>query len=1035
MKKTVLSLLIFCMVVMSCPQQVYAAETDEESMMSTEPAEFVEESVPSAEEAREESFSSGEGMSLFSLERAEEEQVCGEDDLLLYGDAVRLEEGIIELTELATWRAGSIWYGHQISARNGFTVTFSYWAGGGRHTGPYYGADGILLTMSKEPGLGPQGGYLGFVGQDAYGVELDSYHNAGDPDGRHVAIVQGSVQKHLDYVIDNRVDDSGDVSGSGWHTLSVRYEHSVLKVSLDGEELLSCGEILLPDEIYLGISAATGGGMNRHLIKDFDIEGLVSEGKSFEVDEHPIIIVPGIMGSRLFVSNQTYDQTNQVWDPPLDWSDPVNSIKTLYRIERINNRMAPENQLYVPPCKNQNSLSIGDREYGTQGVYKVIVNELCNAFPDREIYFFSYDWRKSNGDSADKLNSFIDELDADKVDLLCHSMGGLVVSSYYAKYADKDRVDKIITCGTPYEGAPALINSVQNWDVLGEGITVNTNTFYDFVLGAAGGMTKELKTSFQGVVELTPSQNYVNHPKTQMWKDSVWPVGIADRKMSYEEYVETCKRIFGDQNYRNAQVFQNSLLTQGYTGNFNLLRNYENAYFVIGTNQKTITAIKFQFTNDDVDQRLYESDLKYDILGDGTVPYLSATIMKQVENRHDNHWETFSTNHMGTVQDPACVSWVTDILRYGSSDVTGAAPQATPYTVIRVACPVDVTVSDGAEALCSAAENLNIASSFGRLDILGAEDEIKMLCLDPEDMDVLLQGTGTGVMDYTIRFFDEEDNLTDERTFEGVPVTADTVMHTRTGRGETTVLEIDEDGDGIINLTWEAAANERISASGSEDSDEVESPAAPEGNPIESESPVTPERNPVESESPVPSEEIPAGNTSSGSVSSDNGGTETGKRPTQSSSENTGETNTGETTNENTWANDTPWINGAQDSDLEEESFEDEEESAVELLRQTILCRDCITKRVGDGDFLLNARNGNNPQARLLYTSSDVRVVTVSEKGRVSIKGAGMAVIRIVAPAVDGQFEETVREVTIVVQPKDRTAFWRWLYYILRKFR
>lgn len=1032
MKKPVLSLLIFCMVVMSCPQRVYAAESDEESMMSTESAEFVEESVPSAEEAWEESFSSVEGVSLFSLERAEEEQVCGEDDLLLYGDAVRLEEGIIELTELATWQAGSIWYGHQISARNGFTVTFSYWAGGGRHTGPYYGADGILLTMSKEPGLGPQGGYLGFVGQDAYGVELDSYHNAGDPDGRHVAIVQGSVQKHLDYVIDNRVDDSGDVSGSGWHTLSVRYEHSVLKVSLDGEELLSCGEILLPDEIYLGISAATGGGMNRHLIKDFDIEGLVSEGKSFEVDEHPIIIVPGIMGSRLFTSDEKYDETSKLWDPTVNLEGWDNAKETVSNIHKLENGMIAEKQLYVRPCEDQNkqegTVALYGREYGALSIYQTLVDGLCEEFPGREIYVFSYDWRKSNSESADKLDAFIEELDAEKVDLVCHSMGGLLASAYYGKYADKGRVDKIITCGAPYEGAPRLINAVQNWDVLGDGIIFSENNLKDLALGIIGGLTKEVKSSFQGVAELTPTKRYVDQVPMRLAATSRDNVEI-----SFDIYTKVCKGIFGETNYMAAQTFQESLLS-AQTG-YNVLADYENAYFLIGTNQKTIASIVFEGFGYDIEKKIYEKDLKYTPTGDGTVPYLSATIMKQVENRHDNHWETFSVGHIETVQDPACVSWVTDILRYGSSNVTGAAPQATPYTVIRVACPVDVTVSDGAEALCSTAENLNISSSFGRLDILGAEDEIKMLCLDPEDMDVLLQGTGTGMMNYTIRFFDEEDNLTDERTFEGVPVTADTVMRTRTGRGETTVLEIDEDGDGIIDLTWEAAANERISASGSEDSDESESPDAPEGNPIEVESPATPEGNPIESESFVPSEDTPTSNISSGSVSSDNGGTETGKRPTQSSSENTGETNIGETTNENTWAGDTPWIGGAQDSDSEEESFEDEEESAVELLRQTILCRDCITKRVGDGDFPLNVRNGNNPQARLIYTSSDVRVVTVSEKGRVSIKGAGTAIIRIVAPAVDGQFEETVREVTIVVQPKAGNAFWRWLYYILRKFR
>jgi hypothetical protein len=55
--------------------------------------------------------------------------------------------------------------------------------------------------------------------------------------------------------------------------------------------------------------------------------------------------------------------------------------------------------------------------------------------------------------------------------------------------------------------------------------------------------------------------------------------------------------------------------------------------------------------------------------------------------------------------------------------------------------------------------------------------------------------TGTGTMDDTLRFFDGEDNLTDERRFAGVPITANTLIYTATDK-EATVLRVDANGDG-----------------------------------------------------------------------------------------------------------------------------------------------------------------------------------------------------------------------------------------------
>ena len=421
-------------------------------------------------------------------------------ELLLYGDASKQNDGAIELTSLDTWRSGSAWYQRQIDTGSGFTVRMDYWAGGGRDDS-YGGADGIVLTFAETTGLGDEGEYMGFV-PGSYGIELDSYpHNPGDPNGKHIAVIRDAVSNHLSYSLDDRVD------ASAWHTLEGTYAQGLLQVFLDDGEVLRCESALLPEEVYLGVSAATGSGYNRHLIRDFYMRGVVSQGEAFEEStENPIILIPGIMGSRLYSDSAGEDQ---VWPPSVGstiW-------KAISPWSSMSDTMTYGNKLYVyNNYTDQAKLSAGDREYGAQETYETLVDHLCDEFGDtRKIYVFSYDFREDNTISADALHDFIEWTGADKVDVICHSMGGLVLSCYVSRYGT-DRLGKTVTMGTPYEGSPKLLNSVLNWDVLtnryeDDGWKGFTDMSSDSFLGLAG-LTKAVKASFPSVAQLAPSKAY-----------------------------------------------------------------------------------------------------------------------------------------------------------------------------------------------------------------------------------------------------------------------------------------------------------------------------------------------------------------------------------------------------------------------------------------------------------------------------------------------------------------------------------------------
>ena len=519
----------------------------------------------------------------------------------------------------------------------------------------------------------------------------------------------------------------------------------------------------------------------------------------------PIIIIPGMIESRLFSSKDPFDASTKVWDPDF-WS----ILGGFVTLNSLGSTLKNDN-LYVRPPEDQRTAT--EREYGALSVFEELVETLISEFPNRAIYLFSYDWRKDNRITANNLEIFIDSLGVEKVDLICHSMGGLVASYYYKQNQDDHKINKIITAGTPYEGAPKLLNAVQTKEV--------TDEWYNNLgLSTLGMFSSDVKSSFVSIAELAPTRNYID--KIPMWKR---PFGGSSYQLTYAEYENYLKIIFGSYNTTATTTFHNTL--HGSNG-YNALLEFPNAYFSIGINQPTVTAIKF-YSGEDYKTGtivLYEEDLKYNMKGDGTVPYLSASMIEEVIKLDPSsfRYNVFSTDHTGTVghhnkknpslnsQADKSLKWIVDVLKgenqyYNDEFISHANGYAMisdndkSCIVVKVACPVDVSISKNGELLSSNPNTYSSLSSFGRMDVLGLNSEIKMFCLEVDDYDISITGTDDGSMDYTIRWFDGNDNLIDERYVTDVAISKATKIGTGTNKNQPTVLNIDGNGDGTVDRT------------------------------------------------------------------------------------------------------------------------------------------------------------------------------------------------------------------------------------------
>ena len=192
----------------------------------------------------------------------------------------------------------------------------------------------------------------------------------------------------------------------------------------------------------------------------------------------PVILIHGIMGSKLRDKNSL----KELW---------FGSLKNLIFSNYKDVGLKIDPQTLEPLETDIVPFDIAGKAAGTDYYHAVIdtlqkyggykltsVDEKINAF-DRRLYVFTYDWRQDNVKSAKKLHHFIQKIQQNhnnrnlKVDLVAHSMGGLV-SRYYLRYGDIDvlngndfpvnlngaqNVRKVVLLGTPNFGSVGSVES------------------------------------------------------------------------------------------------------------------------------------------------------------------------------------------------------------------------------------------------------------------------------------------------------------------------------------------------------------------------------------------------------------------------------------------------------------------------------------------------------------------------------------------------------------------------------------------------
>ena len=321
-------------------------------------------------------------------------------------------------------------------------------------------------------------------------------------------------------------------------------------------------------------------------------------------ESYPVILLPGVMGSRLEAkpgSNCQHRPSGIVWLNFEYLSDPIiqrESLSTLY-LNSQGTGPADACDIIEPADLIDDAAPIK----WAKDVYKGFVKTLGDA--DFTVFTFPYDWRLGIDENADNLNTFIGKKvgAGNKVILVGHSMGGLVARAYVSDSTRAAKVAKVVTVGTPYLGAPkaAYVMLTGEADLL--------PGYLRPVFEPAKTYVKQIIRNSQGAMALLPSPRFFDYGPY------FFPMG-----MTLDSYNATSNYFVGqDQNgfvINKAREFHDRV--DDFRANYELGGEY---YILAARHLPTASAIResYCFLN-----RCFKVD-EY-LMGDDTVPDVSSRL-------------------------------------------------------------------------------------------------------------------------------------------------------------------------------------------------------------------------------------------------------------------------------------------------------------------------------------------------------------------------------------------------------------------------
>jgi hypothetical protein len=444
-----------------------------------------------------------------------------------------------------------------------------------------------------------------------------------------------------------------------------------------------------------------------------------------------------------------------------------------------------------------------------------------------------YDWRQELGSTAEQLRTFVECVEqfhpGSKINILTHSMGSLLARRYILDNPTDHNVERLVTIGAPWLGAPKLLYAMESGNFLRVGPL-------ELIPLAAGADIKYIMPSLPAAHQLLPSLGYEELGGAPIFAEQGYDYdgnGVDHESFNYARVINFLNTKYPDTTPgTTAFLFHSHTTANGAQDDWRTdttgvhYFHFYGVQFVNQTIAQTVArnavvcnVLGFNCTSTNFLERRYTA-------GDGTVPALSASRRHGAGDLNAPGAQIFRmTNsdpdmveHTGLTQNPDVQNMALALLRgdtLPSSPFSvirgkGQGPQAPDEDEPPPAPSRYVSLIGGASAVVNDTQGHSTAPIVGdiRGTVPGVEtfsmgdnaEEIALAVSDNEDYSIIFHTTGQPM---AIRIVTGVDNVTPTEVIRYqdlvLPPGVATQLQVTTAGVEN--LRYDSDGDGTYDTT------------------------------------------------------------------------------------------------------------------------------------------------------------------------------------------------------------------------------------------
>lgn len=324
---------------------------------------------------------------------------------------------------------------------------------------------------------------------------------------------------------------------------------------------------------------------------------------SGQIPKEPVLVIPGMLGTEI-------EQTsgNKIWPNLAEMAaDPNDRF-----MDALN--MDQGGRPIDGGVITGNVLGKIDYAFGSQDYSSGLIEEFAkNGYvPDNNLFLFPYDWRLGLAENAaalkNKITKILAQTGAFKLNVIAHSLGGLIVKEYLKENSDP-KIDNLVFVGTPHFGS---VEAAQDL-IFGSNLGIP-------LLSSAE--IQKLSQNMPSIYELLPSAEYYKH--SAGFYDDLSTLQTAT-PLNYEQ----SKGLFMALG-KNSDLLKTAESEHAALDNLDFSTKVGKIFNIIGCGQFTLKTINKMYEGAPNFLKRFTHGPKYRILGetgDGTVLINSASAL------------------------------------------------------------------------------------------------------------------------------------------------------------------------------------------------------------------------------------------------------------------------------------------------------------------------------------------------------------------------------------------------------------------------